>query len=133
MITQSASLSSSYFFCLLSLFFSVSYVANGNPKICHVPIEFIFISPYTPKQKAGIRGRNARFSARQEIRIARKIIIFLYHNLMFHPRFPPRFESSSNVHPRFFYTPLIFIFLAQFSVRDFISLGTEVAVIVVLY
>lgn len=49
--------------------------------------------------------RASREEKNAKIRIARKIIIFLYHNLMFHPRFPPRFESSSNIHPRFFTLP----------------------------
>lgn len=31
--------------------------------------------------------------------------------------FPPRFESSFNIHPRFFYTPLIFIFFLRFASR----------------
>lgn len=90
----------------------LTFFFRGNPKICHVPREFIFISPYTPEaDRECPRTKAKRALSKRKIRIARKIIIFLYHNLMF----PPRFESSFNIHPRFLHSLDFHLFLRSAS------------------
>lgn len=89
MITQNASFSSVFL--------------HPDPKICHVPREFIFISPYTPKnkeKKAGWKGTRGKTRASERKDKNSKKNNILYHNLMF----PPRFESSFSIHPRFLHS-----------------------------
>lgn len=86
-------------------FFSRS---KRQPKICHVLMEFIFISPYTPSSKEGIQSRIASSQYLTDKNNKKNnIFISQYNGCLL-------ISKAISTFTLIFYTPLIFIFFASF-------------------